>query len=115
MALVPMLLSLAVYVYAALALSTIAKKLGAAKPWLAWIPFANLFLAAEIAETPWWTALMLIFIGLIPYIGYLAVLGVFGFWSWKIAERRGFQPWIGLLLLVPLVNLVVLGILAWND
>lgn len=45
-----MLINLAVYVFTALALYTIAKRRGINKPWLAWIPFANTWLLGCISD-----------------------------------------------------------------
>lgn len=45
-----MLISLAVYVFTALALYTIAKRRGINHPWLAWIPFANAWLMGCVSD-----------------------------------------------------------------
>lgn len=45
-----MLISIAVYVFTALALHTIAKRRGINNPWLAWIPFANTWLLGCISD-----------------------------------------------------------------
>ncbi len=45
-----MLISLAVYVFTALAIYTLAKRRGINNPWLAWIPFANSWLMGCIAD-----------------------------------------------------------------
>lgn len=45
-----MLIGLAVYVFTALSLYTIAKRRGIHHPWLAWIPFANSWLLGCIAD-----------------------------------------------------------------
>ena len=34
---------------------------------------------------------------------------------WKIAEARQKPGWYGLLMMVPIVNFVVMGMLAWGD
>lgn len=39
------------YVFKSLALYTLAKRMGKANPWLAWIPFARVYLQGELAET----------------------------------------------------------------
>lgn len=44
------LLSLAIYVFTALALSTMARRRGIAAPWLAWIPVANLWLLGSLSD-----------------------------------------------------------------
>lgn len=45
-----MLISLATYIFTALALYTIAKRRGIHNPWLAWIPFANTWLFGCISD-----------------------------------------------------------------
>lgn len=107
------IVSLAIYVYTSLALMTIAKKTKTKNGWLAWIPIANFYLLTQIARVnPWWTLILLAFF--IPMIGSLVVM-VAGIWMfWRIAELRKFPGWVSLLLILPLVNLVVLGILAWG-
>lgn len=45
-----MLISLAIYVFTALALYSIAKRRGIHNPWLAWIPFANSWLLGCISD-----------------------------------------------------------------
>jgi len=98
---------LAMYVYMALALMTIAKKTNTENPWLAWIPIANLILMLNIAKKPiWWIILCLI-----PVVNIVFVIIV---WM-AIAEARHKPNWWGILLIVPVVNLIVPGYLAWSD
>lgn len=42
-----------------------------------------------------------------------AVIGVVPFW--RICNRVGFSPWLSLLIVVPLVNLVFIYILAFSE
>lgn len=112
-----LLIIAAVYVYVALALSTIAKKTKTKDPWLAWIPIANVYLMTRIAKLPGWLIIPYV-LTWIPIIGgFFALisipLSVF-FW-WKIAEARKMPGWYGLLILIPLVNLIIIGIIAWKD
>ncbi len=38
------------------------------------------------------------------------------YWWWKIAEVRNRPGWWGILIIfVPIVNLVLMGMLAWSD
>jgi len=110
-------ISVAVYVYMALTLMTIARKLKYDKPWLAWIPIANLFLLPILAKKHWAMG----FLGLIPIVNIV----FFIMWTWIIFERRHYP---GALALIPLAsiipiigwfasigNLVVWGLVAWND
>ncbi len=98
---------LAMYIYTALALQTIATKTGTANEWLAWIPIANLFLMLSIAKKPMWWFILL----LIPLMGAVMAIIV---WM-AIAEARGKPSWWGILLIVPVANFVVPGYLAWAD
>ena len=115
LAIFALILALAVYVYVSWALMTIAKKTKTTPAWMAWIPVANFFLAARIAKTPWWTALIFIVAGWIPFVGWIISVVIGGYWFWRIAERRKYEGWVGLLIVVPVVNLIILGVLAWND
>jgi len=112
-----LLVALVVYIYTALALSALCKRLNYNQKWLAWIPLANLFLFALLADKKWYWG----FLFFIPYVGPV-------FWTiclWKIFEKRGFDPKWGLLGLVSfapkplggpgcLIFLIVLGVLAWK-
>jgi len=107
MMLVMFVLMAALYVYMALALSTIAKKTNTANPWLAWIPIVNIILMLNIAKKPlWWFILCLI-----PLVNIVIMIIV---WM-AIAEACGKPSWWGILMIVPLVNLIVPGYLAWSD
>ncbi len=107
------IMALAVYVYVALALMALAKKTHTKNPWLAWIPIANFYLVTQIAKVDgWWT--LAILAPVIPFVGGLFLIGTVVWMFWRIAEKRKFPGWISLLMLIPIVNLIVLGILAWN-
>ncbi|MHB8653909.1 MAG: DUF5684 domain-containing protein [Terriglobia bacterium] len=105
--LVFLLFGLALYVYFALALSTIATKTHTENAWLAWIPIANIVLMLNIAKKPiWWIILFFI-----PLVGIVISIIVF----MAIAEARGKPSWWGIVIIVPLVGLIVPGYLAWVD
>lgn len=112
---IPMIiLTLVLYVYYALALMKIAQKNNTPNAWLAWIPIANLYLMTQIAQVPWWTFLVA-FVAWIPLIGPIALLGVTIWWWLKIAERMKKPNWWGIMIaLVPIANLIFLGMLAWG-
>jgi len=107
-----------VYIYSALALSTLAKKMGYKKPWLAWIPIVNLFLFPILAGRKW-TWGFLLFVPIINAIFLTICL-------WTILEKRGYDGKWGLIGLgylfvksgfsgVPfIIILILLGILAWK-
>jgi hypothetical protein len=97
----------AVYVYFALALSTIATKTNTENAWLAWIPIANMVLMLNVAKKPiWWLVLFLI-----PLVNIVISIIV---WM-AVAEARGKPNWWGILTIVPVVGIVVPGYLAWAD
>ena len=92
------------YVYMALCLSMIARKTATPGAGLAWIPVANLVLMARIARrSAIWGLLCLV-----PIFGLLALILL---WM-GIAEARGKPKWMGLLIIVPVVNLIVPALLA---
>jgi hypothetical protein len=99
--------ALAIYVYTALALSTIAQKTNTENGWLAWIPIANIILMLNIAKKPiWWILLCLI-----PFVNIVIFIIL---WM-GIAEARNKPSWWGVLMIVPVVSLIVPGYLAWSD
>lgn len=108
-------IGLAVYIYSAWAIMTLAQKTKTDNAWLAWIPIANLFLVANIAGLPWWTALVVLLAGWIPFVGQIAAAAIVAWWFYEIAQKRNYEGWVGILMIIPFVNLVILGVLAFND
>ncbi len=102
-----LLIGLAVYIYMALAVQTIAQKTNTENPWMAWIPVVNIVLLLNIAKKPiWWIVLFLI-----PLVNIVFVILV---WM-GVAEARNKPSWWGVLLIVPVVGVIVPGYLAWVD
>lgn len=98
---------LALYVYTALALMTIAQKTNTENGWLAWIPIANVFLMCNIARKPvWWIVLCLI-----PLVNIVIFILL---WM-GIAEARNKPNWWGIMVIIPVMNLIMPGYLAWTD
>jgi len=80
---------------------------------MAWIQFFNVYLMTQIAGVSgWWTVAF--FMVFIPLIGSLVVLVVSVYLWWKIAERVGRPGWWAILMMVPVVNFIVMGMLAWG-
>ena len=100
-------LILASLIYVAVTVWTIAAKLNMSRKWLLFIPFANFYFFTLLAELPWWTSI-LIFITPIN-------IGIFVWGWWKISVRRNRPGWFGFLMFVPLVNFLILGVLAWTE
>jgi hypothetical protein len=140
------LIDVAIYVWFALCLYIIAKKIGTSNPWLAWIPIANIYLMCKVAGKPgWWIVFFCLTIILaIPMsiasvmVMFLAMGGgeipawftpltiatiVSGLISWvlliiiwmAIAKARNKPSWLGVLIIIPIANLVIPGILAFSD
>ena len=104
---------LAVYIYTALALMAIAKKTKTQNSWMAWIPIANYYLITQMAGlSGLWTLILLAV--LIPNLGGLVVMGITIWMFWRIAQDIDMPGWTSLLLLIPVLNLVILGIYAWK-
>jgi len=102
-----LLFGLAAYIYLSLALQTMANMTRAGNAWLAWIPIVNIILMLNIAKKPlWWIVLCLI-----PLANIVILILV---WM-GLAEARGRARFWGLLMIVPLVDSIVPGYLAWSD
>ena len=110
------------YVYSALVLQAIAKKLNHKSPWMAWIPIANVVLLWQISGTPQWT-IICYFAGFvlaaIPLLGGLLALGAAAiavYWWWIICEKLNRDGWWSLISIIFFPAwLVMLGIMAWSD
>jgi len=102
-----LIISLAFYIYIAIALMKIAKKAGVSNGWFAWVPILNVILMLQIARKPMWWLLMFF----IPVINIVFTVLV---WM-EIAKAVGKPEWWGILTIVPFVNIIVPGYLAFSD
>ena len=112
--LLALVLVIAIYVYTALAWSTIAKKLKYKRPWLAWIPFANCAMMLQLGGFHWaW-----VFLALIPIFGWIALIVLVIIATWRIFEKRKYPGWFSLSMVIPQVGfilyLVAIGFVAWR-
>jgi hypothetical protein len=107
------LVGLALYIYVAVALMAIAKRTNTPNGWLAFIPIANIYLMTQIAGLSAWYTLVIL-LPIIPLIGYIAMVIIMIYFWWKIAEAIKKPGWWSLLLLIPIVNFVIVGIMAWE-
>jgi len=98
---------IALYIIETLPVYVIARKSAHEYAWLAFVPIANLWLLCDMADLEMW----FLIIWLVPYVN-IVFLGVI--W-WRIAENTNKPGWIGLLMLIPLVNLLVGYYLAFVD
>jgi len=103
-------LGILLYVYFAMAYMKLAQKIGYAKPWLAWIPVANIFLYPILAGQHW-------AMGFLMFVPLVNVIYIF-IWHWKIFEKVGRPGWWILLNLIPLLGALIfialLGVAAWG-
>ncbi len=98
------------YIYSSVTLMTIAKKLSYENAWFAWIPILNIVLLLKMGDmNP-----LLVLLILIPGLGGLAIAIISIIALMNICEKRGYEKLLGLLAIVPIANLVLLGILAWG-
>jgi len=105
---VAMLVSVAVYVYVAWSLMTIAHKTGTGSAWMAWVPIFNVYLMCKVAGKPGWWLLLILFVPIVNIVLTLIL------WM-RIAEARGFPSWVGVLMIVPVVNFFIPGYLAFAE
>lgn len=82
--------------------------------WLAFIPVAHFYLLTQMAgESGWWTLGLLA--AFIPAVGGLAVLVLTVWLWWKSLERINKPAWLSLLIWIPVINWIVLGVLAFGS
>ena len=93
------------YVYFALSLSTIGKKLKKDNCILAWIPIANVIFALELAGRPWWW----IFLFLIPIVNIIIAVVM---WM-DIAKNSNQSKWLGIIGIIPIIHIFLPGYLAY--
>ncbi len=106
--------SIGIYVYAALAWMTIARKLKYKNPWFAWIPILNVVMMLQLGGFHWaW-----IFLSLIPILGWIALFVMLIIANWRIFEKRKYPGWLSLSIIIPkvggLLYLIAIGFVAWG-
>ena len=117
--LIALVIGIAVYLYVSFALMTLAKKMKMERPWLAFIPFANLYLMSKMAKMHWWPVLLTIGT-LFSEISEFFVFGLTVFaviWMWKIFEEFKKPGWWAILMPIPFLSIiywVLLGMTAWG-
>jgi len=95
-----------IYLYISLCIFILARRTEEDNAWWAFVPLLNLLLLLQIADKPvWW-----IFLFFVPILNILmAVLVWMG-----VAEVRGKPSWLGILMVIPGVNLILMGYLAFS-
>ncbi len=111
------IIAVAFWIYSSFAFMAIARKAKDKMPGLAWIPgIGPTIVAFRAAGMHWWPWLLLIGI-VIPFVGWIALLvfAVFSVvWTWKLFEKIRKPGWWSILMIIPVVNLVMMGIAAWS-
>jgi hypothetical protein len=101
------LIILVAYGYMAFSIQTIANKTGTDNAWMAWVPILNLWLLCEIGGKPgWWVILCMI-----PFVNIVMTVLI---WM-AVSDARQKSPFLGVLMLVPFLNLIVPGYLAFSE
>jgi len=110
------IIGVALYIYFALALQSIAKKLKYKNPWFAWIPCLNIAMTLQLGGFHWaWVFLVLgCWIPVVGAIICLALLVLMIISFWKIFEKLKYPGALSLLLLLPLARVIMIGIAAWS-
>jgi len=95
------------YIYNSLCLHKIANKTDTPFGWFAWLPILNVFLILMIANKSFWWIILL----LIPLVNLVCIIIL---WM-EIAKARNKPAWLGLLMMLPVANFLILGYLAFSE
>ncbi len=93
------------YLYFAYTLYVMAKKTNTPNAWLAWIPFANIFLFVKVAGQSYWWILLLF----VPFVNIIVSIWLY----MELAKHLNHPSWLGILMIVPIINLVIPAYLAF--
>jgi len=100
---------LAVYIFMAVCLMKIAKKTNTPNGWFAWIPILNVVLMLQIAKKPvWWIILLFI-----PVVNMIWIVLQILVWM-AISRECGKEEWLGILIIIPVANIIVPAYLAFS-
>ena len=111
----------AFYIYTSFVWVSIAKKLKYKNSWLAWIPFARWAMILQLGDFHW----ALVFLALIPILGWIALWILLIIATWRVFEKRkypGFLALLPILGFLPAIGwlanpafLIILGFVAWKN
>jgi len=96
-----------VYFYLMLCFFLIARQLAVPHAWLSWIPIVQVWAFVGSAKHPWWYG----FLFLVPLLNIF----IYVYLSMEMVENLNRNRLLGLLMLIPGVNLVYLGVLAFTE
>ena len=101
------ILGLGSYVYFSYTMQVIARKTNTEYSWLAWIPLVNIYLLWRMADRPTW----FLFLLLIPYVNLVVVVLM---WM-DVSDHRLGVGWLGILSVIPVINIAFNGYLAFSE
>ena len=121
-------ITVVLHLYYALCLYLFSRKLGVSSAWLAWVPGLNLFPLVSAAKKPWWWGILFLLplSGLVPMlysniyvVAALFVVCIVDLILWgilwiRICANLWINRWLGLLIFVPLAQLILIGYLAFK-
>lgn len=105
--------AIVMHLVTAFPLYKLAVRTNTSNAWLAWIPVANVFTMVMVGGKAWWWALLILLLPIIPLLGGIAAIVLMVIVWMKVAERVGKPSWWGILMIIPLVNIIVLYMLAY--
>ncbi|MEK6894673.1 MAG: hypothetical protein AABX10_04370 [Nanoarchaeota archaeon] len=112
-----LVLLFAVYLYLSFAYSAIGKRAKVKSSGLAWIPFIGpvivAYKASKMKAWPWFLIIGLL-IPVVNVIAHIAFTIFVVIWHWKMFESVKRPGWWSILMLIPIVNLVMVGVAAWG-
>lgn len=95
------------YAYLSYSIQTIANKTGTENAWWGWVPILQVWLLCQIGGKPgWWVLLMFI-----PIINIVMTVLI---WM-AVSDARQKSPFLGVLMIIPFLNLIVPGYLAFTE
>jgi hypothetical protein len=105
-----MLFTLIAYVVMAYPIYRIATNLGSENSWWAFVPIANAVLLLNLGDmSGWW-----LLVCLVPFVGPIVLMVVSVIAMMNLCEKLGQERLLGLLQIVPIINIVLLYYLAFT-
>lgn len=111
---------IAFYIHGCLCLYMIARKFRVSYPWSALIPAVNVWTFVETAGKPWWWTVIIavLLLSTAFQIGVIisSLLSIcVAIYLWMcISEKAGKNRWLGLLMLIPIINFFYSAVLAFS-
>lgn len=120
-------LFVALHVYIAFALQTIARKTSTSNGWFAWFPILNIFLICSIAKKPgWFWLLNAVIAGFVfsfvqwpgqiffPFYAAVLIMIIVLKLCAEVIQARNKPPWLAIFLFLPIINIFVLHYVAFS-